>query len=94
MQMHAPPHPGLAIRELCGIGPGYDTSVTRAAERLGIARNNLSQILNGHAGITASMALKLADRFGGSARLWLRMQMEYDLWQAQAAQPGRRRKAA
>ncbi|WP_341704920.1 HigA family addiction module antitoxin [Ferrovibrio sp.] len=72
-----PPHPGLALREVCGIGLGFELGVTEAAEMLGIARTNLSRILNGHAGITASMALRIAGKFGGSPRLWLRMQNLY-----------------
>lgn len=84
MTMHNPPHPGLALKEFCGIGPGLDHSVTDAAEMLGIARTNLSQILNGHAGISAAMAIKIAGKFGGSPRLWLRMQMEFDLYRAEA----------
>lgn len=90
MQMHNPPHPGGALKELCGIG--LDITVTDAAAKLGIARTNLSQILNGHAGISATMAVKMARTFGGSARLWLRMQMEYDLWHAERAASGRKRR--
>jgi addiction module HigA family antidote len=93
MTMHNPPHPGEAIRELCGIGPGLDVSVTDAAARLKIARTNLSQILNGHSGITAPFAIKLARNYGGTARLWLRMQMEYDLWQAEKANRSRKKAA-
>lgn len=83
MDMHNPPHPGQALKEFCGIGPGFDHNVAKAAGMLGIARTTLSQIINGHARITAAVAFKIAKRFGGSPRLWLRMQMEYDLHQAE-----------
>ncbi|HVS12134.1 MAG TPA: HigA family addiction module antitoxin, partial [Planctomycetota bacterium] len=42
----------------------------------------LSQILNGHAGISPEMALRLSLAFGGSAESWLLQQSQYDLWRA------------
>ena len=48
--MHNPPHPGEIIRELC-IEP-LELSVTATAEALGVSRETLSSILNGHAGIS------------------------------------------
>jgi plasmid maintenance system antidote protein VapI len=42
----------------------------------------VSRILNGSAGISADMALKLADALGTSPELWIGMQTQYDLWQA------------
>lgn len=58
-------------------------TVTEAAQQLGIARATLSRILNGHAGITADMALRLQDWLGISAEMWLRLQAGHDLWQAE-----------
>ena len=81
MQMHNPPHPGEIIREDCLAPLGL--TVTEAAEGLGITRKTLSSILNGRAGITAEMALRLSKAFGSTAETWLGMQMQYDLWQAQ-----------
>lgn len=78
MRMHNPPHPGLALREFLG-----DLTVTEAAARLGITRAALSRILNGSAGISADMALRLRDALGTSAELWTGMQIQYDLWQAE-----------
>ena len=81
MKMHNPPHPGEVLRELC-IEP-MGLSVTRAAEALGVARKTLSAILNGHAGISPEMAVRLSLAFGTSAESWLNQQSQYDLWQAE-----------
>ena len=56
--------------------------MTTAANHLGITRAALSRILNGSAGISADMALKLADALGTSPELWAGMQAQYDLWEA------------
>ena len=78
MRMHNPPHPGLALREFLG-----ELTVTEAAMRLGVTRTALSRILNGSAGISADMALRLRDALGSSAEMWINMQSQYDLWQAE-----------
>ena len=80
MHMHNPPHPGEIVREDC-LKP-LNLTVTKAAEALGITRKALSSILNGHAGISAQMALRLSQAFGSTPETWLSMQMQYDLWQA------------
>jgi antitoxin HigA-1 len=77
MRMHNPPHPGSVLRDYLG-----ETSVTDAARHLGVTRVALSRILNGAAGISADMALRLADALGTSPDLWIGMQAHYDLWQA------------
>ena len=79
-QMHNPPHPGELIRELC-IEP-LDLSITEAAEGLGVSRKTLSAILNGRAGISPEMALRLAMAFDTTPESWLNQQSHYDLWQA------------
>jgi addiction module HigA family antidote len=78
MKMHNPPHPGEILRELC-LEP-LELSVTRAAEALGVSRKTLSAILNGRAGISPEMALRLAKAFGTTPESWLNLQMHYDLW--------------
>src|ERR1035438_4935701 len=77
MRMHNPPHPGRVLREYLGT-----RSVTDTAKHLGVTRVALSRILNGSAGISASMALKLADALGTSPELWTGMQTQFDLWRA------------
>ncbi len=81
MAMKNPPHPGEVIRELC-LDP-MDLSVTKAAAGLGVSRKALSELLNGHSGISPEMAVRLSKAFGGSAESWLTQQMLYDLAQVQ-----------
>ena len=79
--MHNPPHPGEILRELCLEPLGL--SVTRAAEALGVSRKTLSAILNGRAGISPEMAIRLSKGFDTSAESWLNQQIQYDLWLAE-----------
>ena len=79
--MHNPPHPGEIIRELCLEPLGI--SVTEAAESLGVTRKTLSSILNGRAGISPEMAIRLSIAFDTSPESWLNQQSQYDLWQAE-----------
>jgi len=76
-RMHNPARPGAVLREYIG-----DLSITEAAKRLGVTRATLSRILDGSAGISADMALRLEQALGTSAEMWLEMQREYELWQA------------
>jgi addiction module HigA family antidote len=80
MPMKSPPHPGLSVRHDCLEPPGL--SVTEAAKRLGVSRKQLSDVLNGHAGISPEMAIRLDKAFGGGADTWFRLQAAYDLAQA------------
>ncbi|HRQ40371.1 MAG TPA: HigA family addiction module antitoxin [Chloroflexota bacterium] len=84
MQMYNPPHPGEIIKELCLEPLGL--TVTRAAEALGVSRKTLSSILNGHAGISPEMAIRLSIAFDTSAESWLNQQTQYDLWHARQNQ--------
>jgi addiction module HigA family antidote len=79
--MHDPPHPGEIIREMC-LDP-LGLSVTAAAKGLGVTRKALSELLNGHSGVSPEMAIRLSKAFGGNPETWLRLQMQYDLWQAE-----------
>jgi len=81
MLMYNPPHPGEVIRELC-LDP-LGLSVTEAAEALGISRKTLSAILNGRAGLSPEMAIRLSIAFDTTAESWLNQQTQYDLWQAE-----------
>ncbi len=82
MAMINPPHPGETIRELCLEPLGL--SVTAAAEGLGVTRKTLSELLNGHSGISTEMAVRLSLGFGGSAESWLLQQNLYDLAQTKS----------
>ena len=80
MAMKRPPHPGHSIKDAC-LEP-LTLTVTEAATILGVARHTLSRVINGQAGISPDMAIRLEKAFGGSADSWLRMQTAYDLAQA------------
>ena len=80
MAMQNPPHPGGVVRRQCLEPLGL--SVTRAAEGLGVTRQTLSHLVNGNAGVSIDMAVRLSRAFGSSPETWLGMQMAYDLWQA------------
>ena len=81
--MFNPPHPGEVVKEYLP----ENVSVTEAAKKLGVSRQAFSAIINGRAGITADMALRLAKSLGTSPDMWLGMQMQYDLWQAKQRAP-------
>ncbi|HET9101074.1 MAG TPA: HigA family addiction module antitoxin [Acidobacteriaceae bacterium] len=77
MRMHNPAHPGKILANyLAG------RSVTEVALHLGVTRPTLSRVLHGHAGISADMALRLAEAFHTEPDFWLRLQMQRDLWEA------------
>jgi addiction module HigA family antidote len=77
MRMYNPPHPGELLREQMG-----DITVTDLAAHLGVSRITLSRLLNGQAGISAEMSLKLSEAFGTSPDLWMKLQLQYDFWKA------------
>ncbi|WP_367025348.1 HigA family addiction module antitoxin [Methylococcus sp. ANG] len=81
MAMHNPPHPGAILKE--DVLPELGLSVTEAARQLGVSRVALSRVLHGKAAISADMALRLEAWINGpTAETWVRMQADYDLWQA------------
>jgi addiction module HigA family antidote len=84
--MHAPPHPGTVIRELF-LDP-LGVTVTDTAKALGVSRKSLSAILNGRAGISPEMAIRLSIAFDTTPESWLTQQMQYDLWQAEQKRGG------
>ncbi len=87
MRMFDPLHPGSVLRDYLG-----DVSVTAAAAHLGVTRAALSRILNGSAGVSADMALRLSEALGTTPELWAGMQSQYDLWRASKTKRRRVRK--
>ena len=83
-KIHNPPHPGLTLKE--DILPSLHMTVTEASEQMGVTRAALSRVINGKAGISPEMALRieawLGEEHGGRASLWLSQLAAYDLWQA------------
>lgn len=78
-RMNNPAHPGEVLREWIP----EDMTVTSAAKALQVSRVTLSKVLNGKGGITAGMALRLASWLRTSPDVWLGMQTQWDLWQAE-----------
>ena len=80
MPMKNPPHPGFSVRHDCLEPLGL--TVTEAAKKLRVSRKQLSDVVNGHSGISPEMAIRLDKAFGGGANTWYRLQAAYDLAQA------------
>ena len=80
MPMHNPPHPGASVRYDCLEPLGL--SVTDGARVLGVSRKQLSALVNGRAGISPEMAIRLDKAFGGGASTWYQLQAAYDMAQA------------
>jgi len=81
MKMHNPPHPGEVLKKLC-LEP-LELTVTDAAKALGVSRKTLSAILNGRAGVSPEMAVRLSIAFDTTAEGWLNQQVQYDLSRAE-----------
>jgi addiction module HigA family antidote len=77
MQMYNPAHPGRILAAFIG-----DRSVTEVAKHIGVTRATLSRVVNGKAGVSADMALRISEAFGLEADVWLRLQAQRDLWVA------------
>ncbi len=80
MPMKNPPHPGRTLRNTC-LDP-LELSVTAAAAHLGVARHTLSRLLNGQAGMSPEMAIRLEMAGWSNAETWTRLQANYELAQA------------
>ena len=81
-RMHNPPYPGETLRE--DVLPALGLTVTQAAKELGINRVTFSRVLNGKAGISVDLALRLEAWLDGpSAESWLKGQLAFDLWHAE-----------
>ena len=80
-KMFNPPHPGSVLKTL--YLDELELSVSDSARALGVTRQNLSAIINGHTRISPSMALRLGKAFKTDPEMWLNMQKNYDLWHAE-----------
>jgi addiction module HigA family antidote len=83
--MFNPAHPGEILRNLY-LTP-LDINITTAADALGVTRKHVSAIVNGHAPVSADMAVRLAAAFGTEPELWVNLQAQYDLWEATQKTP-------
>lgn len=75
--MHTHPHPGEVLREDVLVPLGIE--VTEAAHRLGMSRTSLSRVVNGHAGISPDLAVRLERAGVSTARFWMTLQANYEL---------------
>lgn len=76
-----PSHPGEILREM--FIKEHNLTITEVAKGLGVARANLSAIVNEHAGISPELAIKLSEAFGNTAQFWINLQKNYELWYAE-----------
>jgi antitoxin HigA-1 len=83
--MKTPPHPGIMLRNdvLAPLGLG----VTEAARKLGMSRVALSRVVNGHAGISPELAIRLEQAGVSTARFWMNLQSNFDLAGARSRKP-------
>ena len=82
-RMHNPPHPGEVLKD--GVFADNLVSVTDAAAALGVTRVSLSRVLNGKAGVSAEMAVRLGKWLGTGPEVWINMKAQYELWKAEQA---------
>lgn len=78
--IHHHPHPGQTIKAM--VFDPMDLSVTEAAERLAMSRVALSRVLNGKAGISPDLAIRLEMAGVSTAAFWMGLQSNHDLWLA------------
>lgn len=78
-----PTHPGEIIKE--DYLEPLAITVTEMASILGVSRKTISKIINERGAVTPDMALRLARAFNTTPDLWMNLQKNYDLWQAENA---------
>jgi addiction module HigA family antidote len=82
-----PPHPGSILK--LDILPSLDVSVLQAARELGVSRQLLHGILAQKLPVSAEMAVRLGKWCGNGAHLWIALQRDYDLWEAEQRLAGK-----
>jgi antitoxin HigA-1 len=81
LQHHNPPHPGALIQRTY-IEPFAEMTGNRIADRLGVERSSFDNLLSGVSNVSPEMASRLSSVLGGSAKTWIALQENYDLWKA------------
>lgn len=83
MEMFNPPHPGRVLKDVL---PEIPMTISEFAAHIGVSRVTLSRVINGRAGITPEMSIRLSQAFGQpSSDIWFRMQAKHDFWHASRA---------
>lgn len=75
---NAPTYPGALLREV--VLPELAMTQREFADRLGVSRRTVSEVLHERRPITPDMAIRLGKLLGNGAGLWLRMQQALDVW--------------
>jgi addiction module HigA family antidote len=78
-----PTHPGEILR--ADVLPALDMTQTELAQRLGVSRLTVSELLHGKRALSADMAMRLARLLGTTPESWLNMQQAVDLWELEQA---------
>ena len=86
MHMKNPPHPGRIVKQEC-LEP-LNLTVTAAAKHLRVTRQALNNLVNERAGVSPEMAIRLSKAFGCNPEVWLGLQIDYDLAQAEKKSSG------
>lgn len=75
-----PTHPGEMLRE--DFLPDYALTVSMLADKLGVSRQSVNELLRERRAVSPAMALRLSRLFGNSAEFWLNAQRAVDIWEA------------
>ena len=81
-----PTHPGAVLRE--DVLPSLGLTQTECAQRLGVSRLTVSEVLHEKRGVSPDMALRLGRMLGNGPGIWLRMQQAVDLWELEKTKAG------
>jgi len=73
-----PTHPGEMLRE--EFMPDFGLSVAQLAQRVGVSRQSVNELVHERRSLSPDMALRLARLFGQSPQFWLNLQRNVDIW--------------
>ncbi len=73
-----PTHPGAILRE--DVLPHLGMTQKEFADRLGVSRVSVSEVIHEKRPVTPDMAMRLGQLLGNGPEIWLRMQQTLDLW--------------
>ena len=85
MNQRKPTHPGEVLLE--DVIKPLGLTITEAAEKLGVTRKTLSELVNTRSALSPEMALRISKATDTSPESWLRMQVKLDLWKALKKEP-------
>lgn len=80
MNKRKPNHPGVILKQHYMVP--LHLSVSKTAIALGVSRKTISNLVNGHVGVTPDLALRMSRAFNTSPELWLNLQQAFTLWEA------------